>query len=94
MGPILSGVMAVHRSTIDHLMGRVSSIMTPETGWIFLRGAEFFGLHHDGSGSLSRVLWFFREVLARPWCYEAGLVLILLHGVGSIVAMMLSGLTV
>lgn len=53
MGPILSGVMAVHRSTIDHLMGRVSSIMTPETGWIFLRGAEFFGLHNDGSGSLS-----------------------------------------
>jgi hypothetical protein len=48
MGPILSGVMAVHRSTIDHLMGRVSSIMTPETGWISLRGAEFFGLHHDG----------------------------------------------
>ncbi len=48
MGPILSGVMAVHRSIIDHLMGRVSSIMTPETGWISLRGAEFFGLHHDG----------------------------------------------
>ena len=25
------------------------------------------------AGSLSRALWFFRGVLARPWCYEAGL---------------------
>jgi hypothetical protein len=40
------------------------------------------------------VLWFFRGVLARSWCYEAGRVLILLHGIGWIVAMMLSGLTV
>lgn len=42
MGPILSGVMAVLRSTIDHRMGWVSLSMTPETGWISLRGAELF----------------------------------------------------
>ncbi len=42
MGPILSGVMAVHRSTIDHLMGRVPSNMSPEAGGYFYEEPGIF----------------------------------------------------
>lgn len=42
MGPILNGVMAVHRSTIDHARDWVHSSTTPETGWISPRGAMMF----------------------------------------------------
>ncbi len=42
MGPTLNGVMAVHRSTIDHARDWVYSSMTPETGRISLRGAMMF----------------------------------------------------
>ncbi len=42
MGPIFNGVMAVHRSTIDHARDWVYSSMTLGTGWISVRGAMIF----------------------------------------------------